>query len=59
LARPTSMTIDSESMRILVTLLSQAKRSTVFDEIGIEYSNSAAGAPALPRRVSKVVVTCS
>ncbi len=40
-----------------VTLQSHARRSTAFDEIGSENSISAAGAPAMPRRVSSEVVT--
>jgi hypothetical protein len=57
-ARPTSMTIDSELIRIRVTELSHASLSTVWEEIGSgESSSSAAGAPGRPSSVSSVVVT--
>ena len=58
LARPTSMTMESEPSRMRVTEQSQASRSTVLEEIGSEAnSRSAAGAPGRPSSVSSVVVT--
>ena len=39
-------------------LLSQAQRSTVFDETGSENSISAPGAPVRLSRVSTELVTC-
>src|SRR5713226_3655031 len=57
LARPTSMTIDSEPRMMRVTAQSHASLSTALAEIGSECSMFAPGAPGSPSRVSSEAVT--
>src|SRR6266849_8325356 len=57
LARPTSMTIDSEPRMMRVTAQSHASLSTALAESGSECSMFAPGAPGSPSRVSSEAVT--
>ena len=58
LARPTSITVESEPRMMRVTEQSHASLSTALAEIGSENSIPAAGAPERPRSVSKDAVIC-
>jgi len=57
LARPTSITVESEPKMMRVTAQSQAILSTAFAEIGSENSMFAPGAPGSPSKVSSEAVT--
>jgi len=57
LARPTSITVESEPRMMRVTAQSHAILSMALAEIGSENSMSAAGAPGRPSRVSIDAVT--
>src|SRR4030088_3510171 len=56
-ARPTSTMAESGPKRTRVTVASQLIRSTMRAEMGSANSISAAGAPGLPRKVSREEVT--
>src|SRR6266851_2327730 len=58
LARPTSITVESEPRMMRVTAQSHAILSTALAEIGSENSMFAPGAPGSPSNVSREAVTC-